>query len=290
MEKYKEQIRNYLRRKKISQAKHAVAEFLLGSPEEAAFLNLLELSERIGVSPSTISRTSSEMGFDGYPGLQEEVRTVLKNGITPVERLRNSSLDTETPIWQSSLGKESASLQMLYTLNRPDNFQRAVELLAFSRRVYSFAVRSSYPLTYFFNLLLFQIRPEVHHMNLDDGCLTESVFDMEPGDVFFVVSLPRYTKLVLEITEKVRSIGCDVIAITDNETSPLALASKVAFFCPYESVSFFNSNVAAQAIINALLAEVSFRLGEEGVARLKKHSDTMKEWGSLHIDQSKSKC
>jgi len=62
--------------------------------------------------------------------------------------------------------------------------------------------------------------------------------------------------------------------------SPLAIASDIAFFCRYESASFFNSNIAAQAIINALLSGVLQHLGQGGVQRLEKHSNAMKDWSS----------
>ncbi|MBL3540746.1 MurR/RpiR family transcriptional regulator [Aminivibrio sp.] len=280
MEDFREKIRAYFRKNTISKAKRTVANFFVSSPEEAAFLNLGELAERIGVSPATISRTSVEMGFNGYPDLQEQIRSKLKIGITPVERLKETPVDENTPIWTSSILRDQESLNTLLSLNSGEKFQKAVELFASAPNVYSLALRSSYPLTFFFNLLLFQIRPNVHHISIDDGQLTESVFDIGGNDVLFVVSLPRYTMFVLEVTEKIRRTGCRVISITDSELSPLAIASDIAFFCRYESVSFFNSNIAAEAIINALLAGVLQHLGQDGVKRLEKHSNAMKEWSS----------
>ncbi len=280
MHDFREKIRAYFRRNAISKAKRTVASFFACSPEEAAFLNLGELAERIGVSPATISRTSVEMGFSGYPDLQEQIRSQLKIGITPVERLKETPADESTPIWTSSILRDQESLNTLLSLNSGEKFQKAVELFASAPNVYSLALRSSYPLTFFFNLLLFQIRPNVHHISIDDGQLTESVFDIGRNDVLFVVSLPRYTKFVLEVTEKIRRTGCRVVSITDSELSPLAIASDIAFFCRYESASFFNSNIAAQAIINALLSGVLQHLGQGGVQRLEKHSNAMKDWSS----------
>lgn len=285
MELFKEKIRTYFRENKVSKAKRKVASFFISSPQEAAFLNLSELAEKIGVSPATISRTSVEMGFNGYPDLQEQIRSKLKIGISPVERLKDTHFDKKIPVWDRSVFKDQESLNGVLTLNSEEKFQKAIELFSSARRVYSLALRSSYPLTFFFNLLLFQIRPEVHHISIDDGQLTESIFDIGERDVLFVVSLPRYTKFVLEAAEKVRRTGCSVISITDSELSPLAIASNIAFFCGYESVSFFNSNIAAQAIVNALLSGILPELGQNGLERLERHSSAMKEWSTFTLGQ-----
>lgn len=285
LELFKEKIRTYFRENKVSKAKRKVASFFISSPQEAAFLNLSELAEKIGVSPATISRTSVEMGFNGYPDLQEQIRSKLKIGISPVERLKDTHFDKKIPVWDRSVFKDQESLNGVLTLNSEEKFQKAIELFSSARRVYSLALRSSYPLTFFFNLLLFQIRPEVHHISIDDGQLTESIFDIGERDVLFVVSLPRYTKFVLEAAEKVRRTGCSVISITDSELSPLAIASNIAFFCGYESVSFFNSNIAAQAIVNALLSGILPELGQNGLERLERHSSAMKEWSTFTLGQ-----
>ncbi len=285
LELFKEKIRTYFRENKVSKAKRKVASFFISSPQEAAFLNLSELAEKIGVSPATISRTSVEMGFNGYPDLQEQIRSKLKIGISPVERLKDTHFDKKIPVWDRSVFKDQESLNGVLTLNSEEKFQKAIELFSSARRVYSLALRSSYPLTFFFNLLLFQIRPEVHHISIDDGQLTESIFDIGERDVLFVVSLPRYTKFVLEAAEKVRRTGCSVISITDSELSPLAIASDIAFFCGYESVSFFNSNIAAQAIVNALLSGILPELGQNGLERLERHSSAMKEWSTFTLGQ-----
>lgn len=283
MPDYKEKIKEFFRRERISHAKRIVAEFVISCPEDTAFLTLQELSKKIRVSPSTISRTATEMGFNGFPGLQQEIRPVLKSSTSPLDRLKNTPSETTSLIWEKSIARDAASMQSLLSLNSIQKFEEAIELFSKAPRVFSLSLRSSYPLTFFFNFLLFQIRPEVHHVSFDDGSLTESVFTMEPGDVFFVISFPRYTKIVLEIAEKARKADCHVISITDSELSPLAIASQISFFCPYESVSFFNSNVPAQALINSLLAGIRLRLGKKGIERLKQHSDMMKDWSNLSL-------
>lgn len=277
MQGYREQIREFLRSKKrISRAKRSVAEFFLTHPEDVAFLTLQDLSSKINVSPSTISRTSIEMGFNGFPDLQEKIRFEIKSSITPVERLKDTPLDTQS-IWEQSIEQDEASLRLIRTMNPREKFLEAIELFATAPSVYAFSLRSSYPLTFLFSLLLFQVRPNVRHISLDDGLLTESLFDMKSGDVCFVVSFPRYTRIVLQFAKRARIAGCRIVSITDNELSPLAISSDLAFYCPYESKSFFNSNVAAEVIINALLSGVQARLGQEAIQRLAKHSASIKQ-------------
>jgi len=62
-----------------------LADFLLDSYAQAAFLTATELAHILDVDPATVVRFSQHLGYRGYPELQREVRTKVKNELL-VER------------------------------------------------------------------------------------------------------------------------------------------------------------------------------------------------------------
>jgi DNA-binding MurR/RpiR family transcriptional regulator len=104
----------------------------------------------------------------------------------------------------------------------------------------------------------------VHHSTvlLDDsgGALPEDLAAMRPGDALIAVSFPRYVRRTVQAVEFAAAQGVRTIALTDSFLSPI---SNVDVLLPVQhfSPSFFNSNVAATAVINALAAELAARSG-----------------------------
>ena len=110
-------------------AKRVVAEFFLTHPEEAAFMTLDEIAARTGVSPATITRTATEIGFKGYPDLQEEIRKSVRRSLAPVERLETKTLPEGSLGYRESIAIDQQNLSALASLNDDASIEKAIELL-----------------------------------------------------------------------------------------------------------------------------------------------------------------
>jgi DNA-binding MurR/RpiR family transcriptional regulator len=81
-----------------------LANFLLDSYAQAAFLTATELAHTLDIDPATVVRFSQHIGYRGYPELQREVRTKVKNELlverkvepgSPAEAALNALLEVE---------------------------------------------------------------------------------------------------------------------------------------------------------------------------------------------------
>ena len=91
----------------------------------------------------------------------------------------------------------------------------------------------------------------------------EQMLRMGPGDVLIAISFPRYSKVTINTVKFARDRGAEIIAITDNELSPVYQLSEAALLAPCEMISFVDSMVAPLSLINALLVALSNRCGTD---------------------------
>lgn len=77
MSNYEERIRQA--RKNMSPSFEALADYLLDSYIQAAFLTATELAHVVDVDPATVVRFAQRLGYPGYPELQREIRTRVKD-------------------------------------------------------------------------------------------------------------------------------------------------------------------------------------------------------------------
>jgi DNA-binding MurR/RpiR family transcriptional regulator len=71
----------------LTPAQRKLFDYILEHDEEAVFLNIHELSERVGVSVATVVRLSRALGFEGFPEFQQQLRRLFKEKLTTIARL-----------------------------------------------------------------------------------------------------------------------------------------------------------------------------------------------------------
>ena len=167
-------------------AKRVVAEFFLTHPEEAAFMTLDEIAARTGVSPATITRTATEIGFKGYPDLQEEIRKSVRRSLAPVTP-ETKTLPEGSLGYRESIAIDQQNLSALASLNDDASIEKAIELLSTAPQVHLTGSRSSYSPVSFLGFMLAQIRPRVRVITENEGRIPEQVWTGE-GDLLLAIA------------------------------------------------------------------------------------------------------
>ncbi|HLC05588.1 MAG TPA: MurR/RpiR family transcriptional regulator [Anaerolineales bacterium] len=89
MASYEERIRSS--RAALSPSFIRLADFLLDSYAETAFLTATELAHSLDIDPATVVRFAQKLGYQGYPDLQREIRTRVRR-----ELLANGSAEPDS--------------------------------------------------------------------------------------------------------------------------------------------------------------------------------------------------
>jgi DNA-binding MurR/RpiR family transcriptional regulator len=249
--------------------------YLISNINDVAFFTADKIAEKVNSTPSSVIRFAKRIGYRGYPELQKDLQNLIIDKISVVEELEtNKKFDSskaETTI-KLSLKKDFSNLNNLIKEINENSIKKFVNIIISSQKKYIIANRSALSLGHFF---FFQLKKMVSGVfllsNFDDG-IFDMLRELNSEDVILAISFPRFTKLTINFAQYAKKGGAKLISITDKKTSPLHKISDICLFCPYESSAFFNSNVAAMALINAILSEMFNQRHNSTISNLKKEA------------------
>lgn len=249
----------------FSKSQRMIGDYILSHYDKAAYMTAAKLGVAVGISESTVVRFAVELGYDGYPEMQKSLQSYIKNKLTAIQRIEIASDQTDhANVLKSVLSQDIARIK--YTLEQADeqHFKAAVESILTAKKVYVFGAMSSSALSGFLGNYLglifdniVQIPPQ------SESGVYQQLVRAEKGDTLIAISFPRYSKTALSATSYARSIGANIIAITDSDTSPLAPLADQLLLAKSDMASFADSLVAPLSVINALIVALSIAKKEQ---------------------------
>ncbi|MGW7691805.1 MurR/RpiR family transcriptional regulator [Streptomyces asiaticus] len=254
----------------LTPGERKVARALLAQYPTAGLTTSADLAAAADVSPPTVIRFATRLGFEGFPGLQRSLLHELHSeGGSPLVQY-----EEKPPAYPQGILRETrqAFVDMVdasYDGIPESEFSALVGLLSdTTREVCLVGGRFSHVLADYLLLHLRLLRAGVRMVGEDEAERLVAVADAGQQSVFVVFDYRRYTDANLRFAQEVRRRGATVALMTDNWLSPIAKVSKVVLPCRVQSASPFDSLVAAMAVTESLVAGVAGALGEGGRARL----------------------
>jgi len=261
-------------------AERRVAEIVLADPSAAAFATVAELGRRARTSGATVVRMADRLGYEGWVGLQAEVRAGIDRQLRPAtERIRGHRVDD---VLAATAAREAENVHRTLEAVDRDAFDRAVVLLADRRRavrVLAGAAQDGIGALLADDLSL--LRPGVGRVGGSPVTVTSHLAHTEPGDLLVAIDLRRYERWVLDAAAATTAAGGIVIALTDSRLSPLARRSEVAFVVTAEGAGPFDSHVGTLALANALATGVATKLRRSATERLDRVEAAWQAAGTL---------
>jgi DNA-binding MurR/RpiR family transcriptional regulator len=145
-----------------------------------------------------------------------------------------------------------------------EDFEKAVDVILESKRIYILGIRSSGALASFLGFYLNLVFDNVNLVYTNSASeVFEQMLRVGSGDVVIGISFPRYSKKTVRAMEYANAKGATVIAITDGNNSPLVKYAHHSLIAKSNMVSFVDSIVAPMSIINALLVSISMKKKNE---------------------------
>jgi DNA-binding MurR/RpiR family transcriptional regulator len=267
------------------------AEILLSRPEDVALLSMRELAARCKMQPSTFVRLARALDFNGYPELQhvfaENLRRTSGDYSPRAEQLqRGDGEDKKVSLIKGLFANKIRNIEWTFERNKPQLLIDVAELLHKAERAFLVGQRSSYPVTFFLHYV-FQLFSSKSILVQDaGGTFADDLRGIGPQDALFVISMRPYTRNSVLAAEYAAEHGCPVIAVTDNELSPLCRAAKFTIFADATAPSFFDSIVAPLTIIEALLGLMMIEGGKKALANVKISEEQLSKFGAYWKDNA----
>ncbi|MFG6178311.1 MurR/RpiR family transcriptional regulator [Halomonas sp. THAF12] len=248
---------------------------MISAPQQTAVSSISDLAERLGVSPSTLSRLAQRLGFDGFGGLQGVFRRQVTEGKSfysdQVSRLLDSDDEGDAMTRLARLGRqESANISDTISGIDGEALSRSARRLVEARRVRIHGMRQFASLASFMAYGLSMLRPDAAPLDPIRHGVADALAQLDEDDVLVVVSCFPYTPSVLATAEVAARQGIHVIALTDAAGSPLARVARDSFTVPNHSLFFSNSMCAFMLLAEGLLSEAASLMGDKGLAALKR--------------------
>ncbi len=248
----------------FSKGQRRIAQYIEEHSDQVAFMTASKLGQTVGVSESTVVRFATEIGYSGYPALQQAMQEMIRSKLTSVQRLeRTAGNYTEEQLLDAVLEQDIDILRR--TKDNIDHaaFYQAVDVLTRARKVYIYGAGSSLALATF---LAHYLRLVFDSVQLIDATSEAGIFQQlvwgGEGDAIIAISFPRYSKKAAKTLQFAQAKKISTFAVTDSELSPLAKYAQHLLLARSDMVSFVDSFVGPLTVLNALIVTVAIRRKE----------------------------
>jgi DNA-binding MurR/RpiR family transcriptional regulator len=252
-----------------------VAQFVLNNPEDVAILTIVEIARGAGVPPSAVTRFTQDLGFERFSDLQAVFRSRLVGPrLSYADRLRGISekSDTDGPLDLSDPQDvlEALAASAYRSLMGVVEDQKDAPLTAFVETIRNAAAvhvsggRGAFGVAAYSFYGLAAVGKRSFLIDNLGAMRAQQVHAVGPEDVLLVISFDDYTHETIDIATSAANAGRTVLAITDNELSPLVPLARHALFVKEARFGHFRSQVPAMVLAQAIIASVGRSGGPEG--------------------------
>ena len=268
-------------RRGFSKSQRAIARYLQEHPEEVAFMTASRLGSTVGVSESTVVRFATEIGYSGYPAMQQAVQEMIRNKMTSFQRLEMTSRNIPPDkLLDAVLGQDIDILRRTREGVAREEFYRAVDALVNARRVFVLGAGSSLALATFLAHYMQLVFDSVQLIEAtSEAQILQQMVHVDKEDAIIAISFPRYSKKAARALQYASRQGMTAIAITDSTASPLAQSASHVLLARSDMVSFVDSLVGPLSVINALIVTAAIRRKKEVINVLEKIEGIWDEYG-----------
>jgi DNA-binding MurR/RpiR family transcriptional regulator len=248
------------------------ARFCLNHPEDVAIQSISRLSEQAEVPAATITRFAKDIGFAGFADLQQVFRERLLGPRAPYaarlasvranpapDTIPDADLDDPARVFDHFTAAATGSLLRIGDALDRATLSAAVATLAAAPAIHIAAARGAFGLaTYaFYGLATTGLR--AHLIDNLGAMRAEQVAAMGPQDALLVLTFDDYTPETVEIARLAHGRGNRVVAITDNELSPVVPFATQTLFVREARLGHFRSQVPALVVLQSLIVSLGRR-------------------------------
>mgnify|MGYP005750791051 CR=1 FL=1 len=265
----------------FSKGQRMIARYIEEHSDQVAFMTASRLGQTVGVSESTVVRFATEIGYSGYPALQQAMQEMIRSKMTSVQRLERTSQNfTPDELLDEVLDQDIDILKRTKENMDHDAFYQAVEALVGAKAVYVLGAGSSLALATFMAHYLRLVFETVHLVEVtSESTILQQMVHVGEGDAVIAISFPRYSKKAVKTMKYASSQKATTVAITDSPLSPLAQYASHVLLARSDMVSFVDSLVGPLSLINALIVTVAIRKKDQVADTLRKIEGIWDEYG-----------
>ncbi len=207
---YEDRIRRA--RPEMSKSFAKLADFLLDSYVEAAFMTASELAHALNLDAATVVRFSQFLGYSGFPELQHEIRERVKGDL--LIRPRQAEVDDSTPsLVVQAMEELSHALDQTRIILDTDSLEKLVERMGQVRRIVVIPEGPAQPSAYSLVHYLEQGGFPVYIARAGVADLARTINTATPQDLLIAVEVVGQSPYIARAIEEAHTKGIPTAAI-----------------------------------------------------------------------------
>ena len=258
-----------------------LANYVLANFVDVAFMTAQQWALEVDTSEVSVIRFVRFLGYRGFTDFSENMKQIIRNEMTMTKYAEISvkAGRSGTDILMDIIKAEERNFNELIAKYSPEVMSGIIELLGKTDRIIVVGLRSSAALSDYCSYMLIRaLAKEVITINAGGVHTFDSLLpwlDKEAAVIAF--GYPRYPARTIETVEHLKTLNWPVIAITNDELSPLVPLSDYVIFAPAHSVAFTDSMGAAAVVINTMIVEYINKFHDQSLDRIKRFEALAKE-------------
>ena len=250
---------------KLTRTQQKIAEYFSDNLERLGSLTSIEIANEIGVSDASVIRFSRMIGYEGFADLKDHVYEMLmENAISGMTLAERKTFSDEKYRGKDIYSEMEAILQRnvahTFRSNSPEDLDEVVSYILNASHRYVIGLRGCKGLAANFGRLLGFMLPHVTWI-IDGECTSISELqDIGPDDLLIMIVYSRFYKIDQDYLNIARNRGAKICLITNDPNGPLIPFADKVLSASTINMSFFNSKIGADVLIESLITLVGKNL------------------------------
>lgn len=241
---------------KLSYSERILADRAIQNPEDVVRRPIAELSEALGIAPSTIVSAAKKLGFAGFKDFKLSLASETVNPISGVwNQPERADAQAENTFSRALMSNRTALEEMQKSMS-PALFDQATDMLLTAKRIHIFGIGTS-------GILALELHDYLFRLGLDSVCYEDRHYQLLAAsrasslDVAVALSQSGVNRDIIELAEQLRGRGCPVIGLSNFSCTPFAKYTDL-LLAPFRTLTQFHENNFSFRIPMLLMAETLY--------------------------------
>ncbi|MBC2850472.1 MurR/RpiR family transcriptional regulator [Cetobacterium sp. 8H] len=265
--------------KNLTKTEIVIADFFFHNKNRLYFLTSTDIAQELNISDTSVIRFVKSLGFNNFKEFKDSLKQQVSDKIlTPSEKLiLNEEILKNHNLMENFLECINKNIQETLNINTSKKIQKCIDILLNSKKKFVVGFKSTSGPTAFFGLRLGFILKDVITHRDNNSELIKNIIDIQENDCLFLIAHPKYSKTYNLLIELAKNANAKIIVITDKSTSPVANLGDITLFTDVRGISYFNSIISTQTLLEFLLTSLSRNIDDDGKARLASINELLNE-------------
>ena len=258
----------------LSPGQRVLADIFLGEDRDIAFLSGAQLAKKLGTNRSSLVRFAQALGYTGFPDLQRDVQSTIKEELKPSNALTGSLEEIGTNgqrVYSALKHAVDIDLEALRSLSdqiTEQKFEKAVDIITSSERIFIFGLGAGESLASFLSFRLRRYGWDVHTLDRGGSILHDHLLLFGETSSLVAFGFHRYPKELSIVLEHARECQMPAVLVTDDPNCPYANVPEVVLTGSRGRFGIMHSLAVPMTISHALALGVSIRYQDKTLAIL----------------------